>query len=130
MKLRCTISDIVLIALLLILSFTPLFIFSNPFSSNQALQATVQVDQTVVDEIDLSGVNESKMIEVPEIKCNDEGIEIDDNAVRVRKSDCPEQICVRTGFIASPGEAIICLPHRVVIEITSNDSSIDDVISY
>lgn len=32
-------------------------------------------------------------------------------------ADCPDKICVNTGKIQFPGQSIICLPHRVVVEI-------------
>jgi len=50
----------------------------------------------------------------------DEGhmvVEVLDGAVRVRASDCPDQICVLTGWIRNPGEMIVCVPFRVVVQI-------------
>lgn len=38
--------------------------------------------------------------------------------VYAEKSGCPDKICVKTGKISSVGEQIVCLPARVVIEIT------------
>lgn len=40
-----------------------------------------------------------------------------DGAARVVRSSCRDQICVRTGSIASPGEAIACVPNGVVVWI-------------
>lgn len=53
---------------------------------------------------------------------------IENGAVRMTKSDCPDQVCVRTGAIDKPGQTIVCLPNRVVIEISgSKESPIDDI---
>jgi len=41
----------------------------------------------------------------------------DDGRARVRSSDCPDKVCVKTGWIEHPGEIIVCLPNRVVVEI-------------
>ena len=35
----------------------------------------------------------------------------------VVEADCPNQVCVETGAISSEGQLIVCLPHKVVIEI-------------
>lgn len=32
-------------------------------------------------------------------------------------SDCRNQICVRSGGISEPGQMIVCLPHRLSVEI-------------
>lgn len=47
-------------------------------------------------------------------------IEIKDKNVRVIESSCPDKICAKTGWISKPGENIICLPSRIVIEIAGN----------
>jgi len=44
-------------------------------------------------------------------------IEVSADAVAVTWSDCPSQICVRTGQITRPGEVIACLPHRLLITL-------------
>jgi len=46
-------------------------------------------------------------------------IEINGEKVRMVESACRDKICVRTGWIDSPGKSIVCLPNRVVIRIVS-----------
>ncbi|MDI6638910.1 MAG: NusG domain II-containing protein, partial [Bacillota bacterium] len=41
----------------------------------------------------------------------------EDGRARVRASDCPDKVCVKTGWIEHPGEVIVCLPNRVVVKI-------------
>ncbi len=53
-------------------------------------------------------------------------IEIKDESVRVRKADCPDRLCVRSGAAGNPGERIICLPGKLVISV-EGDSSLDAV---
>lgn len=53
---------------------------------------------------------------------------IENGTVRMEESSCPDQVCVHTGTIDKPGQTIVCLPNRVVIEITgSKESPIDDL---
>ena len=44
-------------------------------------------------------------------------VEIKENRVKVKKSDCPHQLCVRAGSIKRSGESIVCVPYRTLIEI-------------
>lgn len=48
-------------------------------------------------------------------------LEIKDGKARITNSNCPDKICVKTGYISKAGENIICLPHRIVVEITGMD---------
>ena len=43
-------------------------------------------------------------------------------------ADCPDKVCVKTGKIKSPGQTVVCLPHRVVIEITGDNADIDAAV--
>jgi hypothetical protein len=51
-----------------------------------------------------------------------------DGRVRVREADCPDQICVRTGWVSVAPQQIVCLPYRTVIKIVAkNASDVDDI---
>ena len=45
--------------------------------------------------------------------------------VVMEEADCKDQICVHHKPISSARESIICLPHRLVVEITGNDAVVD-----
>lgn len=58
-------------------------------------------------------------------------IEIGDEKVRVLEADCPDQIDVKQGWISNVGETLICLPHRLVVEIKGLPTSDEvDIINY
>lgn len=44
-------------------------------------------------------------------------IEIQKGKIRVKSSDCPDKVCVHTGFISKKGEKIVCLPKKLIIKI-------------
>lgn len=44
-------------------------------------------------------------------------IRIQNQQVWMKEADCPDQYCVRQGKITEDGQTIICLPHKVVVEI-------------
>lgn len=43
---------------------------------------------------------------------------IADGKVFMQEADCPDQHCVRQGEIKSTNKSIICLPHKLVVEVT------------
>ena len=44
-------------------------------------------------------------------------LKLSEFGVSMEAADCPDQICVHHISITSGGESIICLPHRLVVEI-------------
>lgn len=50
--------------------------------------------------------------------------------VSVSDADCPDKLCVRQRAIARSGESIICLPHKLVIQIESKEDSELDAVTY
>lgn len=52
-------------------------------------------------------------------------IQITGYEVTVLESDCPSQDCVASGIISRSGESIICLPNRLVVQLTGGGESID-----
>jgi hypothetical protein len=43
-------------------------------------------------------------------------------SVRVLSSPCPTKLCIKMGTIKRSGEALACLPNRVVIKLGNSDS--------
>ena len=39
--------------------------------------------------------------------------------VCISASDCPDQICVHTGWLSSAGQTAVCLPFKVVLKVVS-----------
>ncbi|MHB8764103.1 MAG: NusG domain II-containing protein, partial [Deferrisomatales bacterium] len=42
-------------------------------------------------------------------------IRVDAEGARVESSPCGLQLCVRTGRVSRPGQAVACLPNRVAV---------------
>ena len=124
--------DIIIVLGLVFLSFVPTIIFS--WNQTQArgedtdLYAVITVDNEEVKRINLS---KTEGTEVFDITSEDGGInrvEVKQDKIRVIYANCPDQIDVKQGEISQPGEMIICLPHKFVIEIVTQNTQADDLI--
>lgn len=49
-------------------------------------------------------------------------IEANDGKIRVKSASCSDQVCLNTGWINKPGQAIVCLPNKLVVSIKSEDA--------
>ena len=43
----------------------------------------------------------------------------------ISAADCPDQVCVKQGWISGGAVPIICLPHRLTIEIVDGGGDLD-----
>jgi heptaprenyl diphosphate synthase len=50
-------------------------------------------------------------------------IEVRQGKVRVADADCPNRICVRTGWRSREGEVIVCVPNKTVVRIVGQTTT-------
>jgi len=44
-------------------------------------------------------------------------LRVENNGIRVRRSSCPNQVCVKQGAARRPGEMLVCVPNRMIVFI-------------
>ena len=54
-------------------------------------------------------------------------VEIKDHRIHMLDADCPDQTCVRMGWLKSAAAPIVCLPHHIVIEYADREDAVDAV---
>lgn len=97
-------------------------LFLSPRSSGHV--ARITRDGVFVEEIDLSQVDEPYFL-VLEDERGKNTLQVERDRIRVSEADCPDQICVRQGFIVDGTVPIVCLPHRLMIEIGQDGEKLD-----
>jgi hypothetical protein len=124
--------DLIIIFVLILLSFLPFTVFSYQQSGineeNSQYVAVITVDNKIVKEITLTGNAGTEVFDITQPDLDTNTIEVRDNQIRIKAATCSDQVCVLTGFISKPGETIVCLPHKLVIEIQAVDGVTDDII--
>lgn len=56
-------------------------------------------------------------------------IVIEDGAAYMKDADCPDKLCMRQGAISRDGQTIVCLPHKLVVEVIGGEKEAYDSIS-
>ena len=115
--------DIILILVLFFLAGVSYFLIA--ISSHTGNRVIVTVDKKVVIDEPLS---ENQELTVP-LTNGENTIVIKDGQVTMKEADCPDQICVRHKAISKSGESIVCLPHKVVVEISSEEEQDVDIVA-
>ena len=54
-------------------------------------------------------------------------IMIENGTVRMEYADCPDGYCISKGTVSKNGDAIVCLPHRLVVEVVKSETTDDDL---
>ena len=122
--------DIVIIICLIGISFLPHLIFAININKNyDFLHAIIKVDRDVYKEISLSDLKEDDTFTV-ETPNGNNTISVKDKSISITNADCHDSLCVKQGSISKIGDTIVCLPHKLIIEIKGKeeDSSSDDII--
>lgn len=121
--------DIVIIVLLLIISFTPhLIFFKTSQKGSKNNYAIIQVDGKIHEKIDLSNVKKSEKVNL-NLPNGKNTLLIKNNSIQMDSANCNDALCVKQGNISKVGQTIICLPHKLIIEIKGDElDSKDDLI--
>ena len=91
--------------------------------SGRAAGGSVIVEQggEVIFHSSLAGAAEGKTVEISgEYPLT---VKVDRNGAFIEHAACKDQVCVRAGRISQAGQAIVCLPARVVVRIEGENRS-------
>ncbi len=122
--------DIIFIGVLLVVALIAFFVVDK-FIKKDGNKVVIKVDGEIVKIVNLTDTNN---IIVNGYDGGTNTVVIENGTVYMTEADCPDKICVNTGKISKIGETIVCLPHRVVVEIqgeesqSDSDDSIDSVV--
>ena len=93
-----------------ILAAAVILIFAGTMQKEPGKKIIIKVDGEIFGVYSLS---ENQELDIG----NGNVCRISNGKAFMERADCPDQICVKTGEISHVGETIVCLPHRVVIEV-------------
>ncbi len=99
------------------------FIFRNTDSGQAAGYITVEVDNELIMSIPLDAADNHRFVSVP-LESGEAFLEIDAGKVRMiplPRDLCPLGVCSSVGWIDRGGQAIICLPNRLVVTLWGRD---------
>lgn len=118
--------DIILVLVMLAAAMTALLII-NYGVKKKGTYAVVKVDGQELYKLEL---DKDTTVDVAGYQGGLNRIEVKTGKVSMTEADCPDELCVKTGKVSRTGETIVCLPHRVVIEIksTQGGNTIDSVV--
>ncbi len=112
MRKNKVINDILLVVGLLIISLIIFIVFKSNLKEGNIVK--LSIDNNLRDCYNINNDNEV-IIKDGE---NTNTLVIKDGTAYISHANCPDKICVAHRPISKTGETIVCLPHKLVVEIT------------
>ncbi len=112
---------IIIFAALLIMASCAYFIFRS--GNGNSAEAVITLKGEVIHRIDLSSVEKSYTLDV-----NGSTVLVEKGRICIENADCPDRLCVKTGYTSGPSKPIVCLPKQIVINVTSAAEHVDVVV--
>ena len=86
--------------------------------------ARISRDGFLLEEIALSRVDEPYSLTL-EDESGRNVLSVERGRVCVSEADCPDQVCVKQGWVSSGAAPIVCLPHKLVVELAGTGEDLD-----
>ncbi len=113
-----TIIAIIIIILLVVMSICAILIPKLNLNNTNGLYAIIDVSGKIEREINLTTA-EDQEIEIITPDNHKIKLLVEDHKIRFLSSDCPDKVCVHTGWLAYDYDVAACLPNQVTVYITS-----------
>ena len=104
-------ADILLIVGIMILTIAGLFVWKK--LQKPGAYVDILIDGTSVKTLQLDKDASYEVMQEAGVNT----VVVQDGSVTVQDADCPDKICEKHRAINRTGETIICLPHKLVVEI-------------
>lgn len=119
MKIKIKKGDIIILIFAILILVVSFFVYVH---SSQGEYVKIKVD----NHVEIYSLDENQTIHLKSNKNDYNIIVIHDKKVYVKESNCHNQNCVKHKAISKDRESIVCLPHKVFIEIIGNDKNETD----
>lgn len=121
----------VYIMILLLIGGSFFGLYQMRVRSNYA-QAIIELDGTLIGTYEIPTGDTIKEVRVDAGEGRYNIVKITSTGTYIEEANCRDQICVKWGKVSNPGQAIVCLPHKVVVSIIGNQEGeppLDDIAS-
>ena len=103
------------------------FLIQRYYLGKSGISAIIEQDGETVAELNL---NKNTEFVLNDGKGGSNTITVQNGHISVTEANCPDLVCVRTGAISQTGEVIACLPHKLIITISSDQTDSLDSLTW
>lgn len=98
------------------------------FQKSESSIVEIVQDGELLYRLDLSAYKEREIIEIA-YNGGKNTVLIESGKICMSHADCPDQTCVKMGWLRSSALPIVCLPHHLVIQFADHSDAVDGVVN-
>ena len=110
-------NDLILLITILVLSIV-LFVGYRLFFYQSGNSVSIYIDGEFYQKLPL---NNDASLNIPGADGGINHLEIKNGAASITDANCPDKLCVHQKKIQNNGESLVCLPHKVIVEVSSHN---------
>ncbi|MFT5873772.1 MAG: hypothetical protein ACI8WT_002723 [Clostridium sp.] len=111
----------IVLSIIVVIALSVASIYKTSIKGSENI-AVIKSEGKVLKTIDLNKVVEPQEVTIKTDKGNYNIISVKHNGIRVKAADCPNQVDVKVGWISKPGQLIVCLPNKLIINIEGEEN--------
>ena len=111
----------IILLIIVLITFGAAYVYKTSSKGSEKI-AVIKHAGTVIRTIDLSKVVEPEEFTIKTDKGHYNTISVKHNSISIIAADCPHKECVKSGSISQPGEMIVCLPYKLIINIEAESN--------
>ncbi len=119
--------DIILLGIIsaaIVISFAAVSTYKRSGNDTDKV-AVIKMKDEIIKSIDLSTVKGPQKIEVSGKHI--QVVLVERGRIRFLEADCPDKICVNTGWLSEKGDMAVCIPNSTMIKIEGQSDKVDVV---
>lgn len=117
--------DIILVIAVLIAVVSGMIALRVISSSEGHRVAVIKQGDRIIRKIDLDSLAAPERIKLPGEY--NEFVLVEKGRIRFQEADCPDKVCVDTGWLSEKGDTAVCLPNRAMLIIEGENKKLDGV---
>ncbi len=112
-----------ILVVLVIIAIAGVCFLANHFLFRDAGQVygEIYLDGELMDTVNLKQDQQFSLPQRPEVV-----LEVKNGGIAFVQSDCPDKICIHSGYLSHTGQNASCLPNRMTVRIHGRNSAADD----
>ncbi|MFL0197962.1 NusG domain II-containing protein [Clostridium sp. WILCCON 0269] len=111
---------VIFISIVIVISTVGAFIYKE-YEKGLNKIAVIKENGKITKTIDLNKVKSTYTFTVKYDKLHFNKIEVQKGRIRISDSDSPRKIGMKMGWISEPGQNVICVPYKLIVEIEGKD---------
>lgn len=119
--------DVYIIIFVVLLGLSSLLLLKPKEDASIGKIVYIYSDNVLIETVDMTA--ETRYNHDVQTKVGHNLVVVNSEGVYIQEADCRDLICVKDGMITKVGEVLVCLPHKLLIEIKGRKEQEIDGIS-